>query len=316
MFTTPVKIPFAPVEITYLNSVMSLGSCFAENVGGKLRSAFFLTDTNPFGVLFNPISIANSLELIIERKTFEIHDLFENRGMWQSFSHSSKFSSTNLEDCLLSINNRLKAASNFLEQTDFLLITFGTAWVFENVRSGRVVSNCHKLPANEFIRRKLSVEEIVNTYNTLINKLQNLIPNVHVILSVSPIRHLKDGLHENNLSKSTLLLAIDAIQNENKQVHYFPAYEMQMDELRDYRYYAADMLHPSEVAVDYIWKRFSETYFSADTQALKQRLEQLSADLSHRPLHPESLEYMSFQGSVAKRREGIINDFPFMANRI
>lgn len=316
MFTTPVKIPLAQVEITYLNSVMTLGSCFAENVGGKLRSAFFLTDTNPFGVLFNPISIANSLELLIGRKAFEINDLFENKGMWQSFSHSSQFSTTNPEDCLLRINNRFKAACDFLEQTDFLLITFGTAWVFENVKSGNVVSNCHKLPASDFVRRKLSVEEIFICYKTLIDKLQTLFPNVHVIFSVSPIRHLKDGLHENNLSKSTLFLAIDAIQNECKQVNYFPAYEIQMDELRDYRFYGADMIHPSEVAVDYIWKHFSETYFSADTQALKHRLEQLSADLSHRPLHPESSGYKNFLVSIDMRREGIISDYPFMASRI
>lgn len=316
MFTTPVKIPKETAEITYSDRVMTLGSCFAENIGGKLLSAFFLTDTNPFGVLFNPISIANSLELLLQTKEIEALDLFENRGMWQSFSYSSQFSNVNVEDCLLNINNRLAAARDFLEQTDFLLITFGTAWVYESVKSGRVVSNCHKLPANEFVRRKVSVEEIVLTYKPLIEQLQTLFPKVQIIFSISPIRHLKDGLHENNLSKSTLLLAIDAIQSECKQLHYFPSYEIQIDELRDYRFYAADMLHPSDVAIDYIWKRFSETYFSTDTQALKQRLEQLSADLSHRPMHPESSEYKSFLVSIDKRREGIISDYPFMANRI
>ena len=316
MFTTPVKIQKVTAEITYADRVMTLGSCFAENIGGKLLSAFFLTDINPFGVLFNPISIANSLELLLQSKEIEAHDLFENRGMWQSFSYSSQFSNVTVEDCLLNINNRLSAARDFLEQTDFLLITFGTAWVYESVKSGRVVSNCHKLPASEFVRRKLSVEEIVATYKTLIEKLQTLFPKVQIIFSVSPIRHLKDGLHENNLSKSTLLLAIDAIQSECKQVHYFPSYEIQMDELRDYRFYAADMLHPSDVAVNYIWKRFSEAYFSEDTQALKKRLEQLSADLLHRPIHSESAEYKYFLESVEKRREGIITDYPFMANRI
>lgn len=316
MFTTPVKIPIAPIQITYSDRVMTLGSCFAENIGGKMRSAYFLTDTNPFGVLFNPISIAESLEILLEGKVFEVKDLFEKRGLWQSFSHSSQFSNVNPEDCLSNINSRLSASRDFLEQTDFLLITFGTAWVYESVKSGRVVSNCHKLPASDFIRRKLSVDEIVVAYKSLIQKLQVLFPRLQIVFSVSPIRHLKDGLHENNLSKSTLLLAIDAIEREFSQVHYFPSYEIQLDELRDYRFYAADMLHPSEVAVDYIWKRFSETYFSENTQLLKRRLEQLLADLSHRPLHPESIGYLSFLQGLEKRKAGIISDFPFMSCRI
>jgi hypothetical protein len=159
------------------------------------------------------------------------------------------------------MNERISFASEFIKSTDVLLITFGTAWVFTDKESGRVVSNCHKLPAAKFNRRRLTVDEITEAYSDLLTKLKALYPNLNVVFSVSPIRHWKDGAHENTISKSTLLLAVDALQNQFGNVHYFPAYELLMDELRDYRFYASDMLHPSDVAVEYIWSKFSESVF-------------------------------------------------------
>jgi hypothetical protein len=316
MFQTNVEIPTSDLNITYQHRIMTLGSCFAENIGKKMQDVYFETDINPFGVLYNPVSIYNSIELLINKTQFTATDLFENRGLWQSFSHSSLFSDTTAEGCLNKINDRLTKASMFLSQTDFLLITFGTAWVFEEQKSGSVVSNCHKLPASHFIRRRLSVDEIVADYSNLVNRLSELIPGMKIVFSVSPIRHWKDGAHENNVSKSTLLLAIDALQKRFKQVEYFPAYEIQMDELRDYRFYASDMLHPSDVAVDYIWSRFSETYFDELTTRMKKEFEQLAADLSHRPLHPDSEEYKAFLKNTETRKAKLISEFPFIANRI
>lgn len=316
MFQTKVEIPTTSLTINYTTAILTLGSCFAENIGRKLQEVYFDTEVNPFGVLYNPVSIINSLELLLENKEFTRKDIFESRSLWHSFSHSSLFSAVSAEDCLNKINSGMSAAGSFLGRADVLMITFGTAWVFEEKKSGRVVSNCHKLPAADFYRRRLSVEEIVDGYTNLINKLLLKRPELKLIFSVSPIRHWKDGAHENNLSKSTLLLAIDRLKKRFEQVRYFPAYEIQLDELRDYRFYASDMLHPSDVAVDYIWQRFSQTYFNPITQRVKKDVELLVSDLSHRPLQPDSEEFKKFCINVEKRKTAIIHSYPFLSGRI
>ncbi|MEI6555167.1 MAG: GSCFA domain-containing protein [Paludibacter sp.] len=315
-FQTKVEIPSSDLKITYEDSIMTLGSCFAENIGRKLQQVYFETDINPFGVLYNPISISNSIRLLLKNKPFKTTDLFENRGLWQSFSHSSLFSATTSVQCLENINVRFQKAANTLQKTNYLLITFGTAWVFEDKESGSVVSNCHKLPADNFTRRRLTVDEIVTEYSKLINELIDKLPDLKLIFSVSPIRHWKDGAHENNLNKSILLLAIEALQNQFPNVGYFPAYEIQMDELRDYRFYASDMLHPSDVAIEYIWKRFSDTYFDSTTTATCKEIEQLSADLAHRPLFPESEEYRKFQLHINQKLADLKRKYPFLDTRL
>jgi len=316
MFQTKVEIPPTNLKISYENRIMTLGSCFAENIGKRMQDVYFDMDINPFGVLYNPVSILKSIEILLNRNQFGLSDLFENRGLWQSFSYSSLFSDMSANGCLNKINDRLQKASSFFKETNLLLITFGTAWVFEEQKSGSIVSNCHKLPAAQFIRRRLTVDEIVADYSKLIIKLNMLIPDLRIIFSVSPIRHWKDGAHENNVSKSTLLLSIDELHKQFNHIAYFPAYEIQLDELRDYRFYASDMFHPSEVAVDYIWKRFSETYFSDTTTSMKRQFEQLAADLSHRPLHPGSEEFKLFLENTENRKAKLISDFPFILNRI
>jgi hypothetical protein len=316
MFQTRVEIPPTDLHITYEDRIMTLGSCFAENIGGKMKELYFDMDINPFGVLYNPVSISNSIKMLIENRPFAEDDLFQNRGLWQSFSHSSLFSATTAEKCLEAINERFHNAADFLRETNILVITFGTAWVYEEASGGRVVSNCHKLPASTFKRRRLSVDEIVSDYSELLTRLKTLYPRLQIIFSVSPIRHWKDGAHGNNVSKSTLLLAIDALQNEFENVHYFPAYEIQLDELRDYRFYASDMLHPSDVAVDYIWQRFSETYFDETTTRTKKEFEQLQSDLFHRPLFPNSEEYEKFLKSIERRKQQLIDKYPFLVRRM
>lgn len=316
MFQTKVEIPKTELTINYENHIMTFGSCFAENIGYKMKDVYFETLINPFGVLYNPVSISNGLRLLLENMQFAENDLFQHRGLWNSFAHSGMFSAMTPKATLEKINEKCRLATSFLSKTDFLLITFGTAWVYEERKSGRVVSNCHKLPANQFNRRRLTVEEIIEDYSLLINQLTDKFSNIQLIISVSPIRHWKDGAHENNVSKSTLLLAIEAVQKQFKNVHYFPAYEIQLDELRDYRFYAPDMFHPSEVAVDYIWKRFSETYFDEVTTKMKKEFEQLQNDLLHRPLFPETDEFHFFQESIKKRKSRLIADFPFLKDRI
>ena len=316
MFQTPIEIPKSSFSSSYEDRILTLGSCFAENIGRKLQDVYFDVDVNPFGVLYNPVSILNSIELLLQQKTFAVDDIFEYNSLWQSFSHSSLFTDISAEGCLNKINSRLGTVGELFKKADILLITFGTAWVFEEKESGRVVSNCHKLPASSFTRRRLEVNEIVDAFNCLICNLLNKNPELQIIFSVSPVRHWKDGAAENSVSKSTLLLAANELQEQFANVHYFPAYEIMMDELRDYRFYAPDMLHPSEVAIDYIWEKFCRTYFSESTLKIKKELEQLSADLAHRPLHPESEEFQRFKSAIDKKKKVLIQNYPFLENRL
>ena len=303
MFNTKVEIAESSFSMSYRDSLLALGSCFAENIGKKMEQVWFDTDVNPFGVLFNPESIANSLARMLSNKLFAPDDLFLNKELWSSFAHSTQFSSVSQADCLSKVNSRLSAASERLRTCSYLLITFGTAWVYEDISTKSVVANCHKLPAAHFFRRKLTVDEIVFVYRTLLVQLKELNPELRIIFSVSPVRHWKDGAHENNLSKSTLLMAVDELEQEFDFVTYFPAYEIQMDELRDYRFYAQDMLHPSEQAVDYIWQRFADTYFDDSTRELKQEIEKYNHGLMHRPLFPQTEEYQKFQLFLEKKQE-------------
>lgn len=314
MFTTKIDIPQSPFKITYNDKLMTMGSCFAENIGNKLSDAFFQININPFGVLYNPLSVCNSFRKLLQEHTFTSNEVFEHQSLWSGFSHSSLFSGMSQEECLNKINQSTSQASLYLKETRYLLITLGTAWVYEEIESGSVVANCHKLPANCFNRRRLSVEEVVDEFTGLLTTLKVANESLEVIFTVSPIRHWKDGAHENNVSKAILHLAIEQLKENLSFVHYFPAYEIQMDELRDYRFYASDMLHPSPKAVDYIWQRFSETYFDTDTLQLKKELEQLRADLNHRPLHLNSAEYQLFVQNTEKRKAKLLEKYPALGN--
>lgn len=316
MFTTTVKIEPSAKKITHNSRMITIGSCFSEHIGQRLIEACFPVDPNPFGVLFNPVSIKNSLVDLIENKHFTVEDLFLNGSLWSSFSHSTLFSSTDVASCLNNINSRIEEAHSQILNADFLLITFGTAWVYELKQSGEVVSNCHKLPAEQFHRRRLSVEEIVNDYTELFNRIKTINPGIEVVFTVSPIRHWKDGAHANNISKSILHLAIETLTDKFDFVSYFPAYEIQLDELRDYRFYDADMFHPTDVAIDYIWKRFSETYFTDETNVLIKRLVNYNKQLQHRPIHQERVEYTAFLKKLESERNALLTQFPFLSDRL
>jgi len=316
MFSTKLNIDKANEKLDYETRFFTLGSCFSEHIGNKLKNAFFDVETNPFGVLFNPISILNSIDILIEKKLFVEQDLFYHGSLWGSLSHSQLFSATTKDKALNNINQRIEQAIERLKNCDVLLITFGTAWVYKSNQTGKVVTNCHKLPSTHFTRHRLTINEIVESYVHLIKKIENLYPNKKIIFTVSPIRHWKDGAHENNLSKSILHLAIEELQKQFENVSYYPAFEIQMDELRDYRYYATDMFHPSDLAIDYIWLRFYETYFSTQSVLLIKKLENFSSQLAHRPIHADTQEYADFLQSIKKLRIRLTQEYPFLADRI
>lgn len=293
-FRTTLKLPKSTIQLSHQSSVMSVGSCFSEHIGERLSRAKFSVTINPHGILFNPISIADCLTQIINKQRYSERDIFYHNEKWQSFYHHGRFAKANEKACLKDINASIDSAHHTLKSLDFLLMTFGTANVFEYRKTGQIVANCHKVPNAEFERKRLTTQEIVKAFSPILQELKEINPKLKVILTVSPVRHIRDGLIENQRSKSTLLLAIDALANKYAFVDYFPAYELVIDDLRDYRFYNEDMIHPSKVAVDYIWNHFSNTYFSEHTKQLIQEIHKINQAKSHRPFDESSNSYQSF----------------------
>ena len=255
------------------------------------------------GILYNPKSIASALERLVSGKEFTDDELFYHNGLWASFMHHGAFSHANKDEALRMMNERLREGHAQLKSATHLIITFGSAEVYE--RNGMVVSNCHKLPAREFTHRLLSIEEIKNLYT---NKTQN-ITSLQTIFTISPVRYMGEGAHHGQLNKATLLLATDQICKATG-AEYFPSYEIMMDELRDYRFYANDMIHPSEVAVDYIFKRFTDTYLTDEAIRTAEEVQKIKKSLSHRPLHPDSEEYEKFKQKLSQQIEEITKKYP------
>jgi hypothetical protein len=300
-FRTIVDIPKTDKLISYSSNIMFIGSCFTEEIGGRLKKYLFNVDVNPFGILYNPLSVAKSLEILLSGKEFTQADLHKRGDVWFSFYHHSKFSSTDLQHTLANINSRLHTARKMLENLDFLFITFGTSWVYRFLSTGEVVSNCHKLPQKLFERQMLESDEIVEVYSELLTELWKRLPQLTVVFTISPIRHWKDGAVGNQYSKSTLIVAVQKLVGRFDKLQYFPSYEIVMDELRDYRFYAKDMIHLSEAAVDYIWLRFGQVYFSESTLEAIKQVEKLLKAMEHRPRFVESEEYKMFVNNTLEK---------------
>jgi hypothetical protein len=313
-FRTEVNMPVFKKKMGYRNQSMMIGSCFAENIGTYLHELCLPVMVNPFGVLYNPVSIANSLRLLLSDIKFTEKDLFYCNGLYHSFSHHSRFSGSDPVATLRGINLKINEASDRLKNCQLLLVTFGTSWVFEHKLKGIVVSNCHKLPGATFKRYSLSVAQITEDWIQLIDQLRCLNPDLHVIFTVSPIRHLSDGAHQNQLSKATLLLAIEDLISRygDEVVSYFPAYEVVLDELRDYRFYATDMTHPSEVAVDFIREKFAAAIL--DTEALKiiSELNIILPALKHKIMNSKDERYQSYIGNQIEKAHQLQTKYPFV----
>jgi len=293
---------------------MMIGSCFAENIGTYLQELCFPIMVNPFGIVYNPISIANSLNLLLSGKKFAEQDLFYSNGLYNSFSHHSRFSGSDPDSTLSRINIQTNEASVILKNCHHLFITFGTSWVFEHKLKKVVVSNCHKLPASTFDRYRLSVSQITETWIPLIDEMRRNNSNLHLIFTVSPIRHLKDGAHENQLSKSTLLLAIDDLISRygTETISYFPSYELVLDELRDYRFFASDMTHPSEVAIRFLQEKFAATFLDKEALAVSAELDKILPALKHKPLNINDNNYISFIESQIEKINQFQIKYPFI----
>lgn len=313
--TTPVTLQKNDIEITHKSNIMLLGSCFAQNIGNRLQASKFNVCANPFGIIYNPLSIATVLQRTIDREEFTAHspEILESNERWHSILHHSDFSRRTKEELITAINSALHTAHACMQNADILIITFGTAYVYTRNSDGLVVSNCHKMPAKEFTRRLLSVDEITECMSRVLTPITEARPGVKIIFTVSPIRHLRDGAHDNQLSKATLLLAIEQLQK--RYMHnaaYFPAYEIMLDELRDYRFYADDMAHPAPIAVEYIWQQFADTHISSGSQALCHTIEDINRALAHRPFDAESNSYKEFVRNTLKKIDTVQREHPYL----
>ena len=305
--STPVSIPKTNFFVDHQSPLLFVGSCFAENIGEKLIDNKFDVQLNPSGILFNPISIVNSLTRILKHQAYTKEELNQHNNKWFSFEHHSCFSSFDQQECLKQTNNALTKAHEHLKKTKTIFITLGSAWVYEYARVG-IVANCHKLPNNQFTKRLLTVKEILTAFETI----EPLLKTYNIVFTVSPVRHVKDGLKENNLSKSTLFLSINSLVEQNENYSYFPAYEVVIDELRDYRFYKDDLVHPTDLAVDYVWGKFSSSYFNETTKKLNSAIQQLKSAANHKPYHFESEEHQKFIVKQVRLMDELSEKYPFL----
>jgi hypothetical protein len=301
---TEVALPEYPFRLDHQMPVLLMGSCFTENIGRKLERYCFPVCINPFGVTYNPLSIQKNLEGLIRKEAYVAADLNKHKDLWFSFDHYTGFSSPNQAEALDKINRSLDAAKDVLKNAHLLILTWGTSWVYRYNKTGHVVCNCHKIPSKEFTRTQLTTGEIISAYEAFLPELFELNNELKILHTVSPVRHWKDGAHGNQLSKAALLLAGDALQKKfPERFFYFPSYEIVMDELRDYRFYASDMLHTSDQTTDYIWEKFKQVLASVRANEIIRDLEPLLKLKQHRPM---GSDVNAQQHLAQKLEEGVL----------
>lgn len=303
------EIPLNPEEnqIDYSSNTLLLGSCFSENIGTKLDYFKFQNIQNPFGIIFNPVSIERLVVRAIDNNPFSEEDVFQHKGIWKCFEAHSELSSLDKDEFLKKLNKALQLLRDALFSSTHIICTFGTSWVYRNLESDEIVANCHKLPQKNFKKELLSIQEISDSLKNSCDKISEINPNTVIINTVSPVRHIKDGFVENSLSKAHL---VSAIHDLNKQSFYFPSYEIMMDELRDYRFYAEDMLHPNKTAIEIIWKKFSKVWISSESESFQKEIASIQLGLLHKPFNPKSAEHLQFLEKLQRKISSLQKQLP------
>ncbi|SDR66583.1 GSCFA family protein [Polaribacter sp. KT25b] len=298
--------------IDYQSKILMLGSCFSENIGDKLSYFKFQSAQNPFGILFHPKAIENLIADAINEKEYFFDDLIFNNETWHSFDAHSKLSSVDKNKLLSNLNSAISSTKKELKEATHIVITLGTSWVYRFIETDSIVANCHKIPQKKFLKELLSVDEISESLEAIIALLKTVNKNITVLFTVSPIRHLKDGFIENTQSKSHLISAIHNIVDNRKNSYYFPSYEIMMDELRDYRFYTEDMIHPNKTAINYIWEKFKETWFSEETKPIMKEIDVIQKGLLHKPFHENTEQHQQFLRNLSIKKEKIEQQFPLI----
>lgn len=311
-FRTIIPIEKSENQIDYNSNVLLMGSCFAENIGAKFSYFKFNHLVNPFGIIFNPVSIEKLVERLVNDKKFTEADIFFHNNLWQSYEVHSELSNPDKDVFLHKINSLLEEIRIRFSEITHFQITYGTSWVYRNIESKEIVANCHKLPQKQFTKELLSVETIHKSIQNTIELVHKINPNCYFIFTVSPVRHIKDGFVENTVSKAHLLSAVHLSQFTSDNSQYFPSYEIMMDELRDYRFYTDDMLHPNQTAVDYIWERFSESFINEKAFETMQEVDSIQKSLLHRPFNPTSENHLKFLSQLNVKIENLQSKLPTM----
>ena len=306
----PSKYP-----IEYGDKIMLIGSCFTENIGAKFKTHLFELSENPYGILFNPVSVINTLTEIMDKRMYQEDDLFQHNELWHSWSHHSRFSAIKQEDAVENINRTILTAHDFLKSANRLVITLGSAWLYHLTNEaplgkGQVVANNHKGPINWFFKSLMQPNELLESLQALVARLQTFNPNLQIVFTISPVRHLREGLIENNRSKAVLIHAVHELVSQSNQVDYFPAYEYVMDDLRDYRFYAEDLVHPNFAASGYVWDKLVETYMDHKTQAIMKQIAELQLAMNHKPFFTGSVEHQKFLQSCIQKTETLMAKHP------
>ncbi|KIQ22794.1 GSCFA domain-containing protein [Flavobacterium sp. MEB061] len=304
-FRTQIPLSKTNNPIDYNSKVLSFGSCFAENMADKFDYFKFQNQTNPFGIIFNPVSIEKIIDRTVHEKWFTEKDVFFHNERWHSFDVHSDLSNSDRQELLETLNKAISETHKQLKEATHIIITYGTSWIYRNLESEQIVANCHKVPQKQFLKELLSVDAIEKSIQNTINLIQTLNSDINFIFTISPVRHIKDGFAENQLSKSHLFAALhQVLKTHNSKLitaNYFPSYEIMMDELRDYRFYGEDMLHPNAVAIDYIWHKFSENYIAENAISIMNEIEEIQKSLRHRSFNPESEQHQKFLTKLQQR---------------
>jgi len=300
-FTTKIPIQKSSFPIDYDSKIMLLGSCFAENIGKKFQYFKFQSTTNPFGIIFNAVSLEKLIRRAVENRTFTENDIFFHNELWHCYEVHSELSNSDKNTFLNSLNELINSTAQQLNDSTHIIITLGTSWVYRNMESNEIVANCHKVPQKHFTKELLSISQTEVNLQNLVSLIHSVNPNCNFIFTVSPVRHIKDGFVENTLSKAHLITALHASNFQLPTSSYFPSYEIMMDELRDYRFYAEDMLHPNQTAIDYIWEQFVGSNVSEESKSLMIEIESIQKGLSHKPFNVNSESHQQFLNKLEEK---------------
>ena len=293
--TTPIKLSRQNPPINYSSKVLLLGSCFAQNMGEKLEYYKFQQCTNPFGILFHPVAIEKLIARAVNQNWFTSKDVFLQNEQWHCFLAHSKLSNTSEEDLISALNSALEKLRFSLLEASHVVFTFGTAWVYKHLEKDTIVANCHKVPQKEFVKQLLSTDDVSDVLLGIETKLRTINPTCSIINTVSPVRHIKDGLIENSRSKAHLIAGVQEIVSPDKFNYYFPSYEIMMDELRDYRYYKEDLIHPNQTAIAIIWNAFTGSWICPETAALQKKIATIQSGILHTPFNENSKAHIHFK---------------------
>ncbi len=300
-FRTNIPLQKERNQIDYKTAVLLIGSCFSENIYNTLAYYKFNVNSNPFGILFNPKAIEKLIYNAINLKKYTSKDIFQLNEQWHCFDAHSDLSKPTSAQLLDTLNTKINDTHQQLNAVTHLLITLGSAWVYRFIETDSLVGNCHKVPQKKFLKHLLTVDEINNSLEAICTLVKSINPKINIIFTVSPVRHLKDGFVENNLSKAHLLTAIHQIINKRKQLYYFPSYEIMMDDLRDYRFYNSDMIHPNKTAITYIWEQFTQVWIHKNAQPIMKEVDAIQKGLAHKPFNPKTKQHQQFLAALQQK---------------